>query len=249
MHPPMGRIRTVKPELFTHGDLFDAEKSSGLPLRLSFIALTTCCDREGRFKWKPRELKLDCLPFDDVDFSRVLDALTTRGFVVRYASPDGQEYGCIPTFTKHQVVNNREKASDIPSPTGTGVVTREARVDDTSATREARGLRGREGKGREGEGNNGVSVDERFEALWSAYGKIGSKPQAFTYWRSLSEVDKMAIEAKLPAYVASTPGGQYRKHLQGWINPKGRLWESAIVAASEPQQTAEAKPKGVWNML
>lgn len=92
-----------------------------------------------------------------------------------------------------------------------------------------------------------AKLDERFEALWSAYGKIGSKPQAFTYWRSLSEVDKMAVEAKLPAYVASTPGGQFRKHLQGWINPKGRLWESALVTAREP--VIDNKPKGVWNML
>jgi hypothetical protein len=46
----MGRIRTVKPELFQHGDLFDAEVESGFPLRLAFIGLFTCCDREGRFK-------------------------------------------------------------------------------------------------------------------------------------------------------------------------------------------------------
>ena len=32
---------------------------------------------------------------DDVDFSRVLDALVTRGFVVKYRV-DGVDYGCIP---------------------------------------------------------------------------------------------------------------------------------------------------------
>lgn len=149
----MGRIRTVKPELFKHGGLFDAEQETNLPIRLAFIALFTCCDREGRFKWRPRDLKVDCLPHDDVDFSRVLDALTTRGFVVRYASEDRSEYGYIPTFNKHQVINNREAPSELPSPTGTGVVTREARVDHASVTREARGQSGREGKGKEGNGN------------------------------------------------------------------------------------------------
>ena len=71
--------------------------------------------------------------------------------------------------------------------------------------------------------------DIRFETLWANYGRIGSKPEAMRYWQALTEPDRMAIEAKLPAYVASTPGGAYRKHLQGWINPKNRLWESAIV--------------------
>jgi hypothetical protein len=141
----MGRIRTVKPELFTHSELFDAEQEAKLPLRLAYIALFTCCDREGRFKWRPRELKLACLPHDDVDFSRVLDALTTRGFVVRYAS----DYGCIPSFGRHQVINNREKPSEIQAPTETDLVTRAPRVDDACPT-PVKG-KGREGKGREGE--------------------------------------------------------------------------------------------------
>jgi hypothetical protein len=90
----LARIRTIKPEFFRHADLYEAEKETGLPLRLAFAGLWTAADREGRFKWRPRELKLDCLPHDDVDFSRVLDALTTRGWLVRYAV-DGVEYGAI----------------------------------------------------------------------------------------------------------------------------------------------------------
>jgi hypothetical protein len=70
----LARIRTIKPEFFRHADLYEAEKETGLPLRLAFAGLWTAADREGRFKWRPRELKLDCLPHDDVDFSRVLDA-------------------------------------------------------------------------------------------------------------------------------------------------------------------------------
>lgn len=239
----MGRIRTVKPELFQHGDLYDVEVDTGLPIRVAFIALFTCCDRDGRFRWKPRELKVACLPYDDCDFSRVLDALTTRGFIVRYASPDGQEYGCIPSWDRHQVINNREGASTYPSPTGTGIVTRAPRVDDACPT-PAKG-KGREGKGtgREEERNGkelAVSVhtpkveDIRFEELWAAYGRLGSKPEALRYWSALPEQDKQAIESKAPAYIASTPGGTYRKHLQGWINPKNRLWESAIIERTTP---------------
>lgn len=149
----MARIRTVKPELFKHEDLYDLEETSGLPIRVAFIGLFTCCDREGRFKWRPRTLKLDVLPHDNVDFSRVLDALGTRGFIRKY-EVEGEEYGVIPTFSKHQVINNRESDSDIPAPAESSYIsiasTREARVDDATATR-TQG-KGKEGKGREEEG-------------------------------------------------------------------------------------------------
>lgn len=145
----MARIRTIKPEFFRHESLYEAERETGLPLRLAFAGLWTAADREGRFAWRPRALKLDVLPYDDVDFSRVLDALATRGFIVRYAS--GTEiYGAIPSWRRHQVINNRESASAIPEPTDIQLLadacpTRDAR--DTDLHVHAQG----EGKGREGE--------------------------------------------------------------------------------------------------
>lgn len=168
----MARIRTIKPEFFRHADLFEAEKETGFPLRLAFAGLWTAADREGRFKWKPRELKLDCLPHDDVDFSRVLDALATRGWIVRYAV-DGVEYGAIPTWKAHQIINNREKASDIPAPNEINILTREARVDDASGTRlEGKGREGK-GKGREGVNRSDADAsrprDEKFEEFWKVY--------------------------------------------------------------------------------
>jgi uncharacterized protein YdaU (DUF1376 family) len=99
-----------------------------------------------------------------------------------------------------------------------------------------------EGRG-EGEGLEHVHTpkvqDIRFEELWAAYGRLGSKPEALRYWSTLHEQDKQAIEAKAPAYIASTPGGAYRKHLQGWINPKNRLWESAIAEQTTPQANGQ----------
>src|ERR1035438_7461939 len=77
----MQRIRTVKPEFFQHEGLFDLEMQVGLPVRLAFVGLWTCCDREGRFPWRPRKLKTDILPYDDLDFAAVLDALAGGGFL------------------------------------------------------------------------------------------------------------------------------------------------------------------------
>ena len=151
----MARIRTVKPELFRHEELFECEVETNLPIRIAFAGLFTAADREGRFEWKPKTLKLDCLPHDEVDFSRVLDALTTRGFVVRYAC-NGREYGVIPSFTRHQVINNRETESHLPPPPAkpeeSTPPTREPRVDDACATPLVQDQG--EGKGREGKGRS-----------------------------------------------------------------------------------------------
>ena len=91
------RIRTIKPEFFTHDGIFEAEEETGLPLRLAYIGLWCAADREGRFRWEPRRLRVQILPYDDVDFSRVLDALVTRGFLVKYAS-EGREFGRFHRF-------------------------------------------------------------------------------------------------------------------------------------------------------
>lgn len=167
----MARIRTVKPEFFKHEELFEAELETGLPLRLAFIGLWTICDREGRFKWRPRQIKTDVLPYDDCDFSRVLDALLTRGFIWKYEW-ERVEYGFVPSFTTHQVINNREIASSLPDPESCEIysvennnlhvtATRYPRVDDASGTSlciaQGEG-NGKEGKGREVEGDVPATV-------------------------------------------------------------------------------------------
>lgn len=111
----MSKIRTVKPELFRHEQLFEAEQKSGFPLRLIFIGLFTVVDAEGRFRWRPRQLKLDILPYDDINFNLVLSALADFGFIKRYEC-DGEYYGCIPTWRKHQNINQREPDSHLPDP-------------------------------------------------------------------------------------------------------------------------------------
>lgn len=153
----MARIRTIKPEFFRHEALFEAEQETGYPLRIAFAGLWTASDREGRFQWMPRKLKLDCLPYDNVDFSRVLDALVSRGFIRKYAS-DNKEYGFIPSWHLHQVINNRESASIIPEPTQKlmlePLLTCESRVLDACLT-DIQSCQG-EGNGREGKGREGV---------------------------------------------------------------------------------------------
>lgn len=146
----MPRIRTIKPEFFQHEALFDAERQSGLPLRVAFAGLWTVADKAGRFEWRPRQLKLNVLPYDEVDFTAVLSALQAHGFVERY-DVEGRSFGCIPSWDKHQHKNVREPDSTIPAPEKHVHAPDEAGARTCPAPAQAAG-KGREGKGRGKEG-------------------------------------------------------------------------------------------------
>jgi len=183
------RIRTIKPEFFNHEGIYDAELQSKLPLRLAFIGLWCAADREGRFKWEPRRLGVQILPYDNVDFSRVLDALMTRGFIVKYENEKGV-YGFVPTFEKHQVINNRERESELPNPCDCNVfdacLTRDSRDDDAGKA-EGKGREGnKEGKGKESCPQADVS---EIAFIWSNTPPAGkmrsSKKQLAEAWKKL----------------------------------------------------------------
>lgn len=112
----MARIRTVKPGFFRHEGLQELEKShQGLRPMLVFAGLFTQSDREGRFEWKPKQIKLDILPFVDFEIEETLTLLAEHGFINRY-EVGRKSYGLIPTFKEHQCPNVREPASRIPAP-------------------------------------------------------------------------------------------------------------------------------------
>jgi hypothetical protein len=205
------RIRTIKPEFFHHEGLFEAEAQTNLPLRVAFAGLWCIADREGRFKWEPRRIGVQVLPYDGVDFSRVLDALTTRGFVIRYRV-GGACFGWIPSFLKHQVINNRESESVLPDPEG-NIEETPANTDesDASATREPREDHAcrKEGKGREGK--EGVVSRELSPELEAFRLRVGAmvRRRPTTHWstkeiKALKEVfafntpeeDLVALEAR-----------------------------------------------------
>ena len=225
----MGRIRTVKPELFVHEDLFDLEEETGFPMRTAFMGLFTCCDREGRFKWRPRTLKVHVLPHDNIDFSRVLDALVTRGFVWKYRV-NNEIFGVIPSWSDHQSINNKERPSSIPEPFET---IEECNASLTREPREGNACR-KERKGKEGKGREQVkdSAPEDFIRFWKAFADPRGKAPALKVWKKLNPnpelADKIVSGAKAYAEWRQTgkPSDQTGKMAQGWLSDQ--RWEDVI---------------------
>ncbi len=138
----MARQRLVAPEFFAHKQLFQAERTSGLPLRLAYIGLWGHADRRGCFEWTPDSLEIAILPRDGVDFGAVLAALESAGFVRSYEVA-GRRYGVIPTFARWQTFHHKENPNRrIPDPPGTLVAAPEATVPPGGDPGSARGQPG-----------------------------------------------------------------------------------------------------------
>lgn len=163
------RIRTYKPEFFTHPLLADLDRNSQLPVRISLMGLWSCSDREGRFKWDARRLGAQILPYEQIDFEVILKILTDNEFIVKY-EVDGKMYGFVPSFSRHQVINNREQESSLPpfqqpdlfstelTRVNTGESTGETTRDDACS---GEGKERKEGKGKE---RRVTAIDLPFES-------------------------------------------------------------------------------------
>jgi hypothetical protein len=237
----MARIRTIKPGFFRHEELYLLEKATALPMRISFAGLWTVADREGRFKWRPKEIKLDVLPFDEVDMEDVLDKLFEAGFILKYCV-DGKYYGYIPSFLEHQVINAREAKSTLP------VITQQCMCMHVHAHGEGKG-REEEGKGIQAhviyvptdepkieatlplppvpleppidEDEPFISKSEAFEYLKGNYLVIEETRKTISGkgWPAIDEVHvvgliKMFVNAKAKI---EDPPKEIRQHFRNWI--------------------------------
>lgn len=109
----MARARNIKPGFFRNADLVDLPMET----RLLFIGLWTLADREGRLEDRPKQIKMEIFPADNVDCDVCLNSLSEIGMVIRY-EVDGKRYLQVANFTKHQNPHRDEKASTIPDQNG-----------------------------------------------------------------------------------------------------------------------------------
>jgi len=122
------RCRGIKPSFFTN------EQLSEIPFegRLLFIGLWCLADKRGRLEDRPKRIKVEIFPYDDVDCDNFLGYLDRRGFIKRYSVGD-DKYIQIINFEKHQHPHHTEKDSVIPCFNGEiTVMAPDAHRDDPS---------------------------------------------------------------------------------------------------------------------
>ena len=114
----MARARNIKPGFFTNELLVE------LPFehRLLFIGLWCLADKDGRLYDRPKKIKMEVFPADNVDVDEGLTLLHSYGFVNRYER-DGEKCIQIVNWHKHQSPHHTEKQSLIKPPLINGEIT------------------------------------------------------------------------------------------------------------------------------
>lgn len=110
----MARIRSIKPEFFSHEQM--ASKSAHA--RLLAIGLLTLADCDGRVRWVPMQVHSQVFPWEaSVNVEDLLGELIDVSYLVHYAI-DGKRYVQITNFRKHQRLTGKEAAyqSLLPEP-------------------------------------------------------------------------------------------------------------------------------------
>jgi hypothetical protein len=123
----MARARNIKPGFFRNADLVELPYEA----RLLFIGLWTIADRKGRLEDRPKQIKMELFPADNLDCDALLDQLAKIGVVARYQHGDAR-YLQVVNFEKHQNPHKDEKASSIPGPCG-----EDAEADDAQGSHDA----------------------------------------------------------------------------------------------------------------
>lgn len=115
----MARARNIKPGITRNEDLAEL-----LPLyRLGFAYSWMFADCHGVLELRPKRLKADIFPYDDIDIDAWLNALSAGGFIALFS--DGERgFIKIINFVKHQNPHKqeREAGSDLPDTAAAEVV-------------------------------------------------------------------------------------------------------------------------------
>ncbi|WP_236225706.1 hypothetical protein [Pseudomonas pseudonitroreducens] len=105
----MARARNIKPGIMANEDLAELDPLT----RLLFVYLWMLADREGRIEDRPKRIKAEALPYDNVDADLMLENLAKAGFIQRYEVA-GAKLIQVLNFAKHQTPHVREQASSLP---------------------------------------------------------------------------------------------------------------------------------------
>lgn len=206
----MPRIRTIKPEYWTDGDMLRVSRDA----RLFYIGLWNFADDNGVIEGDPMSLKARVFPCDDIDVKKLLDELTSSKKLFIFCNGDNKPWIWIKSFGNHQLID-RERKSNNPFPT------LEQRQSAGFQEKSLEIISIREGKGREVREGNTQSPFS-FDAIWNDYpNKLGKKQAEIHFNATVKtaedyELIKKALYNYCHSDVVKNP--KYIQHGSTWFN-------------------------------
>jgi len=80
--------------------------------------------------------------------------------------------------------------------------------------------------------DNDSDINISFEFFWNAYDKKEDRVKCERKWNGLTDADREACMAAVPAYVQSTPDKKFRKNPATYLNNKS--WTNEIISYPTP---------------
>lgn len=105
----MARARNIKPGFYKNEDLAECS----LAARLLAPGLWMLADKEGRLEDRPKRIKGEIFPYDNIEVETLLEELARVKHITRYNHGE-QRFIQINKFTEHQRPHNNETKSVIP---------------------------------------------------------------------------------------------------------------------------------------
>ena len=224
------RSRNIKPGVFSNEKLAELDPLA----RILFMGLWCVADKSGRLEDRPARIKIEVLPYDDVDCNELLNALSLAKFINRY-EVNGVAYIEVVNFLRHQNPHYKEKDSEIPP---------------HKRCRKPRKVAYKPSKGTSKTGINPADsgflipdtgfLKDGFDLFWTAYPNKKGKAPAEKSWNKLKPDSDLvgvivsAIAAQKKTAQWQKDNGQFIPMPATWLNQ--RRWEDEIESKPADQR-------------
>lgn len=158
----MARIRSIKPEFCVSEQLAECSTTA----RLVFVLMWIFCDDQGIHPAKPKTLKAEIFPMDDISSEQVhgfVSELIQAGLIFEY-SIESESYWKVTGWEKHQKIE--KPSAKYPRPIDDHSANTPRPIDDSSPP-EGKGV---EGSGRECGSTNGRQPKPRKTPMPPGFG-------------------------------------------------------------------------------
>jgi len=254
----MARSRNIKPAFFQNEDLVELDYST----RLLFIGLWCLADKAGRLENRPKKIKMQLFPADDLDLPRAILGLAEKKLVTLYVV-DSVEYIEVVNFLKHQNPHHKEAQSTIPSPPALGktgadpslavLIPDSLNLIPDSLTKTAQKSTALESDGAKEKAKAKArakraaaeEAEANFEIWWKLYPRNAGKQPALKAWLKIKpDFETLMTALKIQVVDDNRYNGgtkvKFISHGSKYLN--NALWDDEIELASKPE-TVYSRPE------